>query len=344
MKFIAILVALGLEQWRIAGWRRASESLYVSFLRRLEVIFSSDRNTWLTTVAALSPVVAVAIIECLAGQLWWVYLVWSVLLLYFLMGFRHFSHAVSDINDALQEGDLPAARQALQSWQGGHTFTLTSTEVTQRAIEGGIVAAYRCVFGVFFWFCLLGGPGAAFYWMLNIISREWAAPLMGTETNPLSESRGTMGRAARWLLFLMDWIPIRVLAFTFAIVGDFEDAIYQWRALPDEYALFDNSTNENVLLATAMGALGVTWQPQMRSAASQVVSADDAIHDEGFDDHDVKLDEKPSANEDLGAPPVGEPLTPAALTPAIGMTWRAIIFWLLLVALLTLAGLWQVGF
>lgn len=367
MKFLAILIALGLEQWRIASWRRASENLYVQFLRKLEVFLAPGRNTWLVTIAALLPILVVALIDYLSSAAWWLSLIWDVLLLYFVMGFRHFSHACAEITESLKDGDVMAARAALYKWQGGDTSMMTSDEIAQRSIEGGIIAAYRNVFGVFFWFCILGGWGAAAYWMLNLMAREWAQPVAGLNVSTLSEERGKLGRAARWLLFLADWIPIRVLAATFAIVGNFEDAVYQWRALPDEYALFDNTANENVLLATAMGALGVTWNPSMRAVPASVNGVE--IHEEAmFGDESESGEpredgasqpaeesaptETPVAPDataygskedkvDLGAPPVGQPISPAALQPAIGMVWRALIFWLAIVALFAVSGLWH---
>ena len=46
-------------------------------------------------------------------------LVVNVVVLYFLMGFRRFSHAISAIVAALSANDLQAARRALAAWRGG---------------------------------------------------------------------------------------------------------------------------------------------------------------------------------------------------------------------------------
>ena len=46
--------------------------------------------------------------------------------LYFLMGFRRFSHAFSAIVAALQASDLAAARRALAAWRGGEAGELAS--------------------------------------------------------------------------------------------------------------------------------------------------------------------------------------------------------------------------
>ncbi|MDR0588865.1 MAG: cobalamin biosynthesis protein [Burkholderiales bacterium] len=352
MKLLAIIVALGLEQWRAAGWRRALENLYVRFLRRLEVLFSTRPNTWLATIAALSPVILVFIIDTITGLAWWAYPVWCVLLLYFLMGFRHFSHAITEINENLQAGDIPAARQSLYRWQGGDCATLTSDQIAKRAIETGLIAAYRNVFGVFFWFCILGGAGAAFYWMLNLISREWARPMSGENVSMPSALRAEMGRAARWLLFVLDFLPIRFLAFTFAIVGDFENTILQWRALSDEYAVFDNTSNENVLMAAAAGALRVSgWHPKPVDTGDDTQSTPNSADSPAGDDADAHPDFKEDTDSDLFTASLfteeaahgNVPISPSVLPCAIGMVWRALLFWLILVGLLTIAGFIGVG-
>ena len=82
-----------------------------------------------------------------------------MLVLYALMGFRRFSHAISAIIAALKSGDLAAARRALAAWRGATTSELSSQDVARLAIERGLADAYRQVFAVLFWFVVLPGPG-----------------------------------------------------------------------------------------------------------------------------------------------------------------------------------------
>lgn len=356
MKLLAILAAIGIEQWRTAGWRRGFENLYVRYLRRLEVMLSGS-GTWVATIVALLPFLIILLFDRLIVPLWWLWLVWSVLILYLVMGFRHFSHYLTDIRDGLNEGDLPKARQALYDWQGGESCNaLSSNEIATRAIEGGAVAVYRNVFGVLFWFFIFGAPGAAFYWMLATVSREWSETPAGEDVSPVSAARAELGRAARWLLFIVDWLPVRCLAFTFAIVGDFENAIYQWRALPDDYGLFDNINNENVLLATGMGALGLSWAPRMPAtppeAAPQDIVTDEEeyalqtmegeggiVPDEPESSEKAEPEESSKPEDGLGEPPPSVQITPGALPSAFGLSWRALLFWLLSIAIFTIATL-----
>ncbi|MDR0250514.1 MAG: cobalamin biosynthesis protein [Burkholderiales bacterium] len=361
MKFLAILAALGFEQWYSAGWRSGIERLYTGYLRWLEARMI-DWGSWPATAAALLPVLLVIAVDIVMAQVWFLMLVWSAVALYLLMGFRRFSHAVTEITESLQNGDLLTARKALYGWQGGDSLTLLgSDDIAQRTIEAGALAAYRCVFGVVFWFLIFGPSGAAFYWMLALATREWSENPSGEDITVLATARAELGKVARWLLFILDWLPVRFLAFSFAIVGDFEDAIYQWRARPKEDAAFDNKANENLLLATAFGALGLAWErrtPALVSVAGSESKPTEAVSAEIVTEATVvgnvpmmasaeavtevvtgaaaeAVTEVSGNEETLGPPPESVPVTPGALPSAIGLVWRALLFWLGLVALVT---------
>ncbi|MCL2297755.1 MAG: regulatory signaling modulator protein AmpE [Proteobacteria bacterium] len=369
MKFLAILVALALEQWYSSNWRGGAERLYTGYLRWLEEKMI-DLGSWPATAVALLPVLLVIVVDIVMAQVWALMLVWSVFALYLLMGFRRFSHAVTEITESLQNGDLPTARKAFYDWQGGNSLTLLSSdEIAQRTIEAGALAAYRCVFGIVFWFLIFGPSGAAFYWMLTLVAREWSENPAGEDITVLATARAELGKAARWLLFILDWLPVRFLAFSFAIVGDFEDAIYQWRARPKDDAAFDNNANENLLLATAFGALGLTWtrrpsasaptgsvpasaeaasaetvaevigdMPTMASAEAVTEAVAEAVAEVAGETLAETPGNEETANEKtLGPPPESVPVTPGALPSAIGLVWRALLFWLGLVALVTVA-------
>src|SRR5262249_4737189 len=81
-----------------------------------------------------------------------------------------------------------------------------------------------------FWFTVFPGPaGAVLYRAAALLAAEWQAPVAGAETTPIMQARAVFGGPARALLFVLDWIPVRLTALSFAIVGDFEDAALCWR-------------------------------------------------------------------------------------------------------------------
>src|SRR5450755_2592636 len=115
MNLIAILIALGLEQWRAFRWRGGVQQLFGRYARWLERRFNAgtEQQGALTALLAVGPLVA------LAAAVYWLLdavhpflgLAWDVAILYLLVGFRHFSYAFSAIVDALRAGDPITARK-----------------------------------------------------------------------------------------------------------------------------------------------------------------------------------------------------------------------------------------
>lgn len=318
MNLLAILAALGLEQWRAFGWRASVERAFVRYARYLERKLNggrTDQGVLATLAALLPPVLASAAVFWLAYRVHPLLgIAWNVVVLYFLMGFRRFSHAVSVIIEAFRHNDVIAARRALAAWRGGYTTELSSSDVARLAIERGLVDAYRQVFAVLFWFAVLPGPaGAVLYRACLLLAQEWRGGEPGDEETPITRSRAIFGAPAQSLLVVLDWVPVRLTALSFAVVGDFEDAAWCWRTQPETWAAQDGGVPVGTLLAAGAGALGV----QIGGPVA-VPGAETRLRPE------------------LGT---GEPADPDVLPSAVGLVWRALILWLLVILLVTLANL-----
>ncbi len=316
MTFIAILAALGLEQWRAFRWRAGLEKAFVHWARRLERWLNGGtlQQGAIATVAAVLPSVA------LAALAWWVLdmlnsllgMLWNVAVLYLLMGFRRFSHAVSAIILAMKAGDLVSARRALAGWRGGVTADLGSNEISRLAIERGLVDAYRQVFAVLFWFVVLPGPaGAVLYRAVALLAEEWRGGAHGDDVTPIAREREVFGAPVRRLLWLLDWVPVRLTALSFAIVGDFEDAIYCWRTQARAWAGEEGGVPIGIVLASGGGALGVQLGGPLPTLTGE-----------------------PDFRPEIG---MGEAAESDFLPSGVGLVWRALVLWLLLILLLTLA-------
>jgi len=308
VNLLAILAALGLEQWRTFRWRGGLQRAFVRYGRALERRFNAGaarQGMVAATLALLPPVV-------IAAAVYWgldrlhplLALVWNVAILYVLVGFRHFSHAFSAISDALGAGDAIAARKRLAAWRGVDASAATAEELPKLAIEQGIRDSYHHVFGTLFWFLVVPGPaGAVFYRLTALLAEHWR----GDATTPMGHEMEEFGSPVRHLLYWLDWVPVRLTAVTFAIVGDFEDAIYCWRTQAKAWG----SLHEGILLASCAGALG----GQLGGAITAPTG-------------------EPEFRPELG---LGD-LADAELMPsAIGLVWRALLVWLVLLLLITLA-------
>jgi adenosylcobinamide-phosphate synthase len=318
MSFLAILAALGLEQWQAFRWRSALERALARYARGIERRLNggAPQHGVLAAALALGPPVVVA-----AGGYWLLStlhpvlgLAWNILLLYLLMGFRRFSHAYTAVAAALKAADLGAARRALFLWRGGTTAELSSQEVAKLSIERGLVDSYRQVFATLFWFTVLPGPaGAVLYRAASLLADEWHADVRGEDTTPIARGLDIFGAPARRLLWLLDWIPVRLTALSFAVVGDFEDAVYCWRMQSDAWAAEEGGVPSGVILAAGAGAMGVTLGGPLPGLGGQ-----------------------PVYRPELG---LGDEALPEMLPSGVGLVWRSLVLWLLLILLLTLANL-----
>jgi adenosylcobinamide-phosphate synthase len=317
MSLLAIVAALALEQWRAFTWRAAVERAFISYARGIEQRLNGGTagQGAVATLLAIGPPVAVA------GIVWWIAhrihpafgLLINIGVLYLLMGFRHFSHAISAIVTALKTGDVIAARRALAAWRGSVAADAASDDIARLAIERGLTDAYRQVFGVLFWFMVLPGPvGAVLYRAAVLLAEEWKGAVPGTDVSAPARSLVAFGRPARQLLWLVDWIPVRLTALSFAVVGDFEDAVYCWRTQAPLWSVAQGSETHGILLATGAGALGVQLGGPLQHAGGEI-----------------------DARPEVG---VGESVEADVLPSAVGLVWRALILWLLLIFLLTLAN------
>jgi cobalamin biosynthesis protein CobD/CbiB len=317
MNLFAVLAALGLEQWRAFRWRAAFERLFVDYARAVEQRLNAGtaQQGLLAAAAVLAPpfVVSVAVFFALDAVHPLLGFAWNVAVLYLVMGFRRFSHAYTAVHDALRAGDLNAARRALAAWRGGSTSELSSGDMVKLTIECGLVDSYRQVFATLFWFTVLPGPaGAVLYRAASLLAEEWRADVRGTDTTPIARAREVFGGPARRLLWLLDWIPVRLTALSFAVVGDFEDAASCWRTQAKGWAEQEGGEHAGILLASGAGALGV-----MLGGTLPVLGGE------------------PEFRPDLGT---GEEADVDLLPSGVGLVWRTLILWLLLMLLLTLAN------
>jgi adenosylcobinamide-phosphate synthase len=174
------------------------------------------------------------------------------------------------------------------------------------------------VFGAFFWFVALAalglGPAGAVLYRLTAGFDRWLAQrarIAGLAINP------NLLTLAQRAFLILDHVPARMTAFGFAVVGNFEQAIAGWRRDAWLWA----QPNEGVILAAAAGAVGV--QLGGTAAASP--------HGE-------------AVAEDAAAAPAAPAFTPglaprnAHLDSVVGLVWRSVVLWMLLLALLTVAN------
>jgi len=254
----------------------------------------------LAWMLAVLPIVAVTVLvyyllEAVSPILAWA---WSIAILYLTMGFRQFSHYFREIAHALRETDIGTAREYLARWRGAPADELTHGEVARVSIELALAGSHRYVFGPIAAFIIFGAAGAVLYRLGAILADAW-----GARKDP---EAGEFGIFARRFFYFYDWVPARVTAASFAVVGNFEDAVYCWRTQARAW----DGASQGILLASGGGALGVRLGSALHQSGSVQLRPELGLGDDADVDY---------------------------MQSAIGLIWRALVLWMFLVFVVTVA-------
>ena len=315
MTFFSILIALLIEQLKPL---RADNPVYntVKLLAaRVETGFNAGlrehgRLGWFLVVGALTGPTILIYWICLSVSPV-LALAWNILIVYLTLGLRHYSHYFTSIQLALNAGDVDSARTLLAEWTRQDTRGLEISELSRLAVEKALVTTHRSVFGVFFWFLMpvIGPAGAVLYRVSEYLARAW--------NEPEHMQNEAFGRFAAQAYYWIDWVPARLTASAFAVVGNFEDAVYAWR----NFARRWHDETMGIILSAGGGAMGVRLGTPVENATA-LLPADAALVDATVEDADVLPGDEPS---------------PRALQSTVGLVWRALLLWMLLLLLLSLA-------
>lgn len=324
MSIFAILFALLVEQVRPLAPGNPIHGAMRAWTRWIARTLDTGTASHGWVVWALAVGVPSGVAVLVHWALWWSLgplfaLPWSVFVLYCCLGFRQFSHHFTDIRDALEEGDEERARTLLAGWQQVDASRLPRREIVRHVIEYSVLAAHRHVFGVLAWYVVLaalglGPAGAVLFRMGEFVARYWRYPGL-EQRQAVSAALQTAGSAA-WTV--MDWLPARITAMGFAVVGSFEDAIDGWR---NHAQLFPND-NDGVILAATAGAVNVRLGGEALKATAGTLALPGAD----------------GASQDSVSTPGREPEA-AHLRSVVGLVWRSVVLWVVLLSLLTLARL-----
>ncbi len=245
---VAVPLGLGLLLDRLFGEPRHHHPLvgfgrYATAIERLFRRLGSNRGVGLLAwSAAVLPWVAVA--GSLKAGNAWLGLALDVGLLYFAVGSRSLAEHARAVAAPLAAGDLAGARQRLAWIVSRDTAELDESGVARATVESVLENGNDAIFGALFWFALLGGPGALMFRLANTLDAMWGY------------------RTARYLRFgwaaariddVLNFVPARLTALSYALLGHTAAALRCWRTQAPTW----DSPNAGPVMASGAGALHV---------------------------------------------------------------------------------------
>jgi adenosylcobinamide-phosphate synthase len=303
MSLLCVVAALFLEQLRPLSHPTVFELAFERYANRLARHFNAGEAFhgaigWVLGV--LPWVVVTLVVHDLLTALNPV-LGWAfaVGVLYACINFKPTTQAYTAIADALRTGELDRARELLAIWRGQALAPWSEAEIARAAIETMLVRAHRDLLAVIAWFVVLPAPvGAVLYRLSAFLADKWA--------RHADEELGAFGHFASRALWLLDWVPLRLTAIGFAVAGDLEDALQCWRTQARSWL----DPEAGVILASGAGALGARLGGPLAN--------------QGGVDYRPELGtgDEPDANY---------------MQSALGLIWRTLVIWLIVLLLVTLA-------
>ena len=242
---LAMVTALLLDQW--LGEPRRAHPL-VAFGRMVSWIekrMHADQR-WVGVLAWSLAALPLSLVLWSVQRVMpaWISWVIAVCVLYFTLGLRSLGEHARPVATALQAEDLDTARSAVGRMVSRDTAALNASQVAAAATESVLENGNDAVFGALFWFVVLGAPGALLFRLANTLDAMW-----GYRT-PRYEC---FGWAAARIDDVLNLLPARLTAFTYALCGNFNGALHCWRTQASQW----DSPNAGPVMAAGAGALDV---------------------------------------------------------------------------------------
>jgi adenosylcobinamide-phosphate synthase len=251
---------------------------------------------------AVAPIILVVFLASLVlGQIATVLVfLFAVAVLYLCVDLYRLGDVAQSVAAALESGDVALAAARLKDLTGKETIETTDAGVAQATVEAVLKQANSLVLAPIFWFLVLGPVGAMLQRLASALDRLW-----GHHTARFIE----FGWAAARLDDVLSWVPARITALSYAVMGSFEDALHCWRRQAGMWS----DISSGPLLASGLGALHLDTS------------------EDGEKDAYGNMAINPAALPDAGD-----------VRRAVALVWRVMLFWL--VVGLLMAGAHLAGF
>ena len=208
MSFVVLLLAILVEKFSGVRQRLQRDGGWLRELHKLEASAGlGNKPWWVLFILIALPAVVLGLLLVVLHPVAYGLLALPIhlLVVIYSLGRGDLLGGLGPFRDAWRRGDLQAAEHVAER---DLKLGADSGEQLLERVQGYLLwQAYQSFFAVIFWYFLLGPVAALAYRLLALASEH--------SQNPLVAERATQLRHA------FDWLPVRLLAASFALVGNF---------------------------------------------------------------------------------------------------------------------------
>lgn len=242
---LSALAGVGLDAW--LGEPRRWHPLvgFGHLAQRIEQRLNSGGRGWRShgvsgwCLAVLPPVLLVWLLSL--SSLGWLV---DILVLYFALGLKSLAQHALPVAQALRLGNLDEARRRVGYLVSRRTSELDACGVARAGTESVLENGADAVFASLFWFAVLGAPGVLLHRLSNTLDAMWGYR---------NERFERFGWAAAKIDDVLNYVPARLVALTYALLGRTATALRCWRRQAPQW----DSPNAGPVMAAGAGALQV---------------------------------------------------------------------------------------
>jgi adenosylcobinamide-phosphate synthase len=313
MSFLIVLFALLLNQARPSYCGRVIRRALRQWAMSVEQHINAGQPhhgvlVW-ALVVGLPVVVAVAIYGLLSWYSRILGFAWAVAILYVVVELRQLFQNVHHARDLLEQGHFQQAQEHVRSWAPSSMASfpvMSHDQGVAYLLQAMLISAHQRLLAPLVSFVGgyvvgLGPAGVVLYFVVAELASESQQSSMNSKL------------VGHRLWLMIDYVPARISGLLFAIVGNFEEAIANWRQYAYSSANTNTNTNTSIILSAACGALNIPVFAHLAEsgALAQSLGADRLLPQQG--------------------------LQWAHLSSVTGLIWRSVAVWLLFLLLIALA-------
>lgn len=242
MTILTILICIALQKFaNVGGW--FSSSWFEAYLKLL-CPWLKKLNEWLGLMLIILPI-------CLALVLLHYLLMWKmfgifdlllvVIVLFFTMDARDFKYELTKYFECFEKKDIKGAANAATEFLCD-TAPAKPAELSRAITKTIGLKSFEKLFAVLFWFTIFGIYGAVIYFSVTMVKKT---------ALKVSTHFSALAKTASQIQSILDWLPVRVLGFSYVLAGKFAKVFNYWFK-----GLFNSPRhNQDFIITTSLAAI-----------------------------------------------------------------------------------------